>query len=70
MKLERTVTLYLTEDEITALHEVKVLFEKLAAEMHQANIAEIGYADLADIEFATETVEDVLDACQSSGDEF
>lgn len=70
MKIERTVTLYLTEDEITALHEVKALFEELAAEMRQANIEGIGYADPTSIEFATETVEDVLDACQSSGDEF
>lgn len=66
MKLVCTATIILTEEESTSLFEAKEILEKLAADMRLKNLSEIGTVDPMSLEFAVETIEDVLDTCQLS----
>lgn len=66
MKLVCTATIILTEKEVASLYEAKTTLEKLAADMRLQNVAEVGTVDPTSLEFAFETIEDVLDTCHVS----
>ena len=62
MTFKQTLTLALTDDEISAILDTKALMENLCSELHRLGIYEYKYVDRGSLAYAVETLQEILDA--------